>query len=255
MTASIASLVSDLRRLGVERGGVLLVHVGFRALGLVENGPVGLITALRDVLGPDGTLVMPSWSGDDETPFDPASSPADASLGVTAEKFWRQPGVARAQHAFACAAIGPHAERILADPLPLPPHGVASPVGRVHEMDGQVLLIGCLHDANTTLHLAELMGGAPYRTPKYLTVIENGAHKRIDYGENDHCCQRFELADSWLTSLGLQREGRVASAHARLARSRDIVSVVLEELSRDPLVFLHPAEDACEECNEARASL
>ena len=54
---------------------------------------------------------------------------------------------------------------------------------------------------------------------------------------------------------GLQREGRVAAAHARLARSRDIVSVVLEELSRDPLIFLHPAEDECEECNDARASL
>ena len=37
MAASIASLVSDLRTLGVEPGGVLLTHVGFRALGLVEN--------------------------------------------------------------------------------------------------------------------------------------------------------------------------------------------------------------------------
>jgi len=255
MAASIASLVSDLRTLGVEPGGVLLTHIGFRALGLVENGPLGLIAALREAVGPDGTLVMPSWSGDDDTPFDHASSPADPALGVTADLFWRQPGVKRAQHHFAGAAIGPHAARILADPLPLPPHGEASPVGRVHELDGHVLLIGCLHDADTTLHLAELIGGAPYRRPKHITVLENGAHKRIDFGENDHCCQRFELADMWLTSQGLQREGRVGAAHARLARSRDIVSVVLEELSRDPLVFLHPAEDECEECNDARASL
>jgi aminoglycoside N3'-acetyltransferase len=255
MTASIAALASQLRTLGVEPGGVLLVHVGFRALGLVENGPLGLIAALREAIGPDGTLVMPSWSGDDDTPFDPASSPADPALGVTAEHFWRQPGVKRAPHHFAGAAIGPHADRILSDPLPLPPHGEMSPVGRVHELDGQVLLIGCLHDADTTIHLAELIGGAPYRRPKYITVVENGAHRRIDYGENDHCCQRFELADSWLASQGLQREGRVGAAHARLARSRDIVSVVLEELGRDPLIFLHPAEDECEECNDARASL
>jgi aminoglycoside 3-N-acetyltransferase len=59
----------------------------------------------------------------------------------------------------------------------------------------------------------------------------------------------------WLASQGLQREGRVGAAHARLARSRDIVSVVLEELRRDPLVFLHPAEDECEECDDARDSL
>jgi aminoglycoside 3-N-acetyltransferase len=255
MTASIASLASQLYALGVEPGGVLLVHTAFRALGPVEDGPLGLIAALQDVLGPEGTLVMPSWSGEDDTPFDHLNSPADASLGATADLFWRQPGVKRSPHHFACAALGPHAERILADPLPLPPHGPESPVGRVHELGGQVLLVGCLHDADTTIHLAELIGGAPYRSPKYLTVMENGSPRRIDYGENDHCCQRFNLADGWLSSQGLQREGSVGQARARLARARDIVAVVGEELERDPLVFLHPPEDACEECDEARASL
>ncbi len=255
MTASIASLAYQLRALGVMPGGVLLTHIGFRALGAVESGPLGLITALRQAIGADGTLVMPSWSGDDDTPFDAATSPADASLGVTADLFWRQPGVKRSQHHFACAAIGPMADRILADPLPLPPHGEKSPVGRVHELDGQVLLVGCRHDSDTTIHLAELIGGVAYRSIKHLTVLEGGAHRRIDYGENDHCCQRFDLVDSWLTAQGMQREGRVGAAHARLARSHDIVSVVLEELDRDPLIFLHPVQAACGECDEARASL
>jgi hypothetical protein len=33
------------------------------------------------------------------------------------------------------------------------------------------------------------------------------------------------------------------------------VRVVVERLADDPLLFLHPPEDACSECDEARASV
>ena len=246
-------VAEQLRALGVQPGGVLLVHTSFRAVRPVEGGPTGLIEALRMALGPAGTLVMPAWTGDDGF-FDPAVTPAAEDLGVVADTFWRMPGVARSSHPFAFAAAGPRAAEITGDPLPLPPHIPASPVGRVHDADGQVLLLGVSHDADTTLHLAELMAGVPYRQPRHITVLRDGAPVRIHYGENDHCCQRFALADGWLRERGLQREGRVGHADARLVRARDVVRVAREHLSGDPLVFLHPAGARCEECDEARAS-
>jgi aminoglycoside 3-N-acetyltransferase len=251
---SSAEVTSQLRSLGVKRGGVLLVHISFRAVRPVAGGPSGLIDALRDALGPEGTLVMPSWTELDDEPFDASATPSARDLGVVAQTFWRLPGVRRSDHFHAFAAVGPQAAIITADPLPLPPHIPASPVGRVHDLDGQVLLLGVGHDANTTLHLAELMAGVPYRTPSYCTVLENGRPTRVDYGENNHCCVRFALADDWLRARGLQAEGRVGRAHARLAKSRDIVAVALENLSKDPLLFLHPVAAGCEECNEARQS-
>ena len=129
-----------------------------------------------------------------------------------AETFWRLPGVVRSNHPFAFAAAGPQAEWITSTPLPLPPHTPDSPVGRVHAFDGQVLLLGVGHDANTMLHLAELLAGVPYRIPKHITVLQDGRPVRIDYGENDHCCARFALADEWLRARGLQFEGRVGHA-------------------------------------------
>jgi aminoglycoside 3-N-acetyltransferase-4 len=252
--SSKAEVVDQLRSLGVEAGGVLLVHASFRALRPVEGGPVGLIEALREALGA-GTLVMPSWTGDDDQPFDPAATPASPDLGIVADIFWRLPGVLRSAHPFACAATGRQAARIVADPLPLPPHSPESPVGRAHELDGQVLLIGVGHDANTTLHLAELLAGAPYRVPKHVNVVQDGRPVRVAYGENDHCCARFALADDWLRAKNLQAEGGVGHAHARLARARDIVRVAHEHLARDPLIFLHPAEAGCAECDEARATV
>jgi aminoglycoside N3'-acetyltransferase len=234
---------------------VLLVHTAFTAVRPVEGGPLGLIEALRDTLGSDGTLVMPSMSDNDDVAFDPATGASAPDLGIVPALFWRIPGVARSNHPFAFAAIGPHAAAITADPLPLPPHIAASPVGRVHDLDGQVLLLGCGHDANTTLHLAEIVGGARYRVPRHCTVSKDGRAVRIDYGENDHCCERFALADEWLRLRGLQSEGRVGHAHARLMRSQDVVRIAVENLKRDPLVFLHPASASCDQCDAARASL
>ncbi|MFO7278343.1 MAG: AAC(3)-IV family aminoglycoside N-acetyltransferase [Pseudomonadota bacterium] len=252
---SKAEIVRQLRALGVKPGGILLVHTSFRAVRPVEGGPRGLIEALREALGPDGTLVMPSWSGDDDVPFDPKTSPAAPDLGVVANTFWRMPGVLRGEHCFACAAVGPQAAQIVCEPLSLPPHGPASPVGRVHELGGQVLLLGVGHEADTTLHLAEVLAGVPYRIQKHYTVVRDGKLERIAYGENDHCCARFALADEWLRSRRLQHEGRVGHAHARLAKASDIVAVTLEQLARDPLLFLHSPEDECAECDAARASI
>ena len=254
--ASRGELAGQLAELGVTPGGVLLVHTSFRAVRPVEGGPGGLVDALADALGPGGTLVMPSWGDDDDRPFEPATTPAAADLGVVADAFWRRPGVARSAHPFAFAARGPAAARVTGDPLPIPPHGPESPVGRVHELDGQVLLLGVGHDANTTLHLAEAVAGVPYRTEKHCTVAgADGRARRVEYGETDHCCERFALADDWLRPRGAQREGRVGAAAARLVRARDLVAVAVERLAADPLVFLHAAGAGCGECDLARRSV
>src|SRR5688572_3166751 len=246
-------LTRQLHALGVERGGVLLVHTAFSKLGPVDGGPAGLIAALRDALGPDGTLVMPSMSDNDDAPFDAAKA-ACLGVGVLADTFWRLPGVLRSDNPHAFAAIGPRAPKITALHSLDVPHGVDSPVGRIHELDGQVLLLGVGHEADTTIHLAEALAGVRYRRRKYLTVLEGGRAVRYEYGETDHCCANFNLMDAWLDDAGLQRRGSVARGEARLARSRDIVDAALGRLLEDETLFLHPP-GVDSECDEARASL
>lgn len=252
-TISSSQLTQQLLDLGVTPGSVLLVHCAFSKVKPVENGPVGLITALQSALGPNGTLVMPSMSDDDEQPFNPRMTPC-LGMGVVANTFWHLPNVLRSDSPHAFAASGPHAARIMAaHPIDVP-HGLDSPVGRVYDLDGQVLLLGVDHDANTTIHLAEYLAGVRYRRKKYLFLLQNGQPVRFDYEEIDHCCQNFQLVNQWLEARNLQRWGRVGHAEARLARSRDIVDVVVEHLQHDETVFLHPVGvDA--ECDEARASL
>lgn len=246
-------LTSQLHQLGVRPGEVLLVHTAFSKVAPVEGGPLGLIAALEAAVGQRGTLVMPSMSDDDDHPFDPATTPCHG-MGVVADSFWRLPGVSRSDSPHAFAAYGPAAAAMTA-PHPLDvPHGLDSPVGRVYEMDGQILLLGVGHDANTTIHLAETMAGVRYRRPKHLTVVRDGEIARYEYGEIDHCCENFHLMDGWLDAEQRQRRGVVGHAEARLVRSRDVVSTALAQLQADETVFLHPP-GVDSECDEARASM
>ncbi|BCX05556.1 MAG: aminoglycoside 3-N-acetyltransferase [Candidatus Roseilinea sp.] len=246
-------LVRQLRDLDVQPGSVLLVHTAFSRVKPVEGGPLGLIEALRAALGPDGTLVMPSMTDDDEALFDPRSSPC-LGMGIVADTFWRLPDVLRSDSPHAFAAAGPHAAEITAPHPPDFPHGPDSPVDRVLARDGQVLLLGIGHTANTTIHLAEYLGGARYRINKQVLILHDGRPMRLDYGEIDHCCRNFALVDAWLDARGLQRRGIVGYAEARLARSRDIVDVVSAQVRANPTVFLHPP-GVDEECDEAWDSL
>lgn len=246
-------LAQQLLELGVAAGGVLLVHTSFSKVRPVEGGPEGLISALRTALGQDGTLVMPSMSYDDDHPFDKTKSHCN-EMGVLADTFWRQPDVLRSDNNHAFAAVGPLAEKITA-PHPIDiPHGIDSPVGRVYELDGQVLLLGVDHMSNTTIHLAENQAGVRYRREKHVTILKEGKASRFEYREIDHCCQKFSLVEKWLDEKGLQRRGKVGNARARLIRSLDIVETVTERLKANETTFLHP-QGVDEECDDAWRSI
>jgi aminoglycoside 3-N-acetyltransferase len=252
-TIGSAELREQLLALGVEPGAVLVVHTAFSQVAPVRDGPRGLIKALLAAVGPEGTLVMPSMSDDDALPFDSRETSC-LGMGIVAETFWRLPDVLRSDNPHAFAAMGPRAAEILA-PHPLDvPHGRNSPIGRVHALDGQVLLLGVGHDANTTVHLAENLAGVRYRRAKWLTVLRDGRPARHDYREIDHCCENFRLLDSWLDAEGRQDRRVVGHAPARLARSRHIVAAALIRLRENETVFLHPP-GVDSECDEARGSL
>ena len=246
-------LTEQLLSLGVISGGVLLVHCAFSRVKPVENGPLGLIAALQNAIGSDGTLVMPSMMDDDEHPFDVQKTPC-GGMGVVADTFWRLEGVLRSDSPHAFAARGPQAAQIIA-PHPVDiPHGLDSPVGRVYEIDGQVLLLGVGHDSNTSIHLAENIAGVRYRRKKHVLLLEDDQVKRFDYAEIDHCCQNFNLVDVWLDAANLQRKGYVGHAEARLVRSSELVQLVTDQLQANQTVFLHPI-GVDEQCDDARASI
>jgi aminoglycoside 3-N-acetyltransferase len=59
-----ADIAGDLRARGLEPNGVLLRHASLRVMGLVAGGAATVVEAVRDVLGPAGTLVAPTTTAE-----------------------------------------------------------------------------------------------------------------------------------------------------------------------------------------------
>lgn len=59
---AIADAVSLLRSLGLTEGDKVFVHVFLPSLGLIEDGLAGLHRAFLQVLGPEGILIVPTFT-------------------------------------------------------------------------------------------------------------------------------------------------------------------------------------------------
>ena len=60
--ATVSTLLEDLRALGIREGETLMVHSSLSAIGWVAGREHAVVLALQQVLGDEGTLVMPSHS-------------------------------------------------------------------------------------------------------------------------------------------------------------------------------------------------
>lgn len=205
--ATIESLRAVLGEVGIEPGDVLLVHSSLSALGWVCGGAPAVIEALLLTLTPNGTLVMPAHSGaltdpsgwdnppvpeswweeirSSMPPFDPRRTPT-RMVGAIAGTFRSWPGVLRSEHPTASmSAFGRHAERIVAEHALDDAMGERSPLARVYDLDGKILLLGVGHDKNTSLHLAErkAFGASQVRRRNGSPIVANGERRWIEYDE------------------------------------------------------------------------
>lgn len=247
---TVASLVDDLRDLGVEAGDTLLIHSSLSALGWVCGGAPAVVDALQEVLTDDGTLVMPTHTGyTDPTGWEkppvpdewvkpiretmPAYRPAvtpTRNMGAIPECFRGYPGVHRSAHpAVSFAAWGAGAEEIVADHALDYGLGDRSPLARLYDRDGGVLLLGVGHEANTSLHLAEHRAAFPKEVVKNGgPIVENGERKWVEYETIEEDTDDFaDVGADFERRVGLRQDG-VGAATAKLASQRALVDFAVE---------------------------
>jgi aminoglycoside 3-N-acetyltransferase len=251
--ATVESIRQDLTRLGMETGMVLLVHSSLRALGWVSGGPVAVILALEQVLGPQGTLVMPTHSGDLSDPANWQNPPVPKDwwaiiresmpaynkdltptrkMGRLPETFRKQGGVLRSHHPqVSFAAWGAEARKVTEGHALDFGLGEGSPLARIYDLAGYVLLLGVGYDNNTSFHLAE--GRASFPGKKTITsgapIFKDGKRVWVEIKDIELDVSDFhELGESFEQEKSCVRHGRVAQARCRLMPQRELVDYAVQ---------------------------
>ena len=258
--ATIDSLQADFRALGIRSGMVLLVHSSLSAMGWVCGGAVAVIIVLQEILGATGTLVMPTHSTDLTEPsqwenppvpeswwaviretmpaYQPDLTPT-RSMGVIAETFRKQKGVLRSAHPHHSFCAHGHQAAHITDNHSLEfGLGEGSPLAKIYDLDGFVLLLGAGHDSNTSMHLAEYR--ATYPTKR---IVQEGAPISTADSRRWTTFENIDLDSSDFEKIGVDflgsdvghevHRGKVGLANCQLIPQRAVVDFTVDWLEKN----------------------
>ena len=198
-------VLDALEKVGVSKNQTIMVHTSLSSLGYVCGVAQIIIEALLESVGTNGTIMMPtqSWKNldpdtgvhwtepkewwpiirDNWPAYDPNITPTN-TMGAVAEMFRKWPGTLRSNHpARSVAAKGKYAEYLTSNHDLFNIFGDGSPIGKLYELDGYVLLIGVGYDKNTSLHLADVKAQYPgkHNTIEHSAIMENGQRVWKEY--------------------------------------------------------------------------
>ena len=254
---NVATLLRDLRILGIAPGDVVMVHASLKALGPVVGGAQAVVAALLDSVAPGGTLMgYASW---DRSPyaetlngatlsaseraawpaFDPATAGVYRGFGLLNAFLCAAPGAVRSAHPDASmVAVGTRAAALIGEHRLGQAFGPGSPLERLVAMGGKVLLLGAPLDAVTVLHYAEAIAAIPGKrgvTYEMPMLDETGAKvwRRAEEFDSNGILDRFaedgamdavETIARLYVAEGRGRAGRVGRASCHLFDAGDIVA-------------------------------
>ena len=228
-----------------------MVHAALRTVGPIIGGPDALIAALVDGVGPAGTILgYTDWQGQDDVdagldradipPFDPESSRAARENGWFPEALRTTPGALRSGNPGASvAALGARAAWFTAHhPLDYG-YGPGSPLAKLVEVRGKVLMLGAPLDTITLLHHAEHLASIPgKRIKRYeAPILVAGRPVWRDFEEFDTSHPVIEgLDEDYFATIVAQfpgsRHGRIGTAASVLVPAADIVAFAIGWLER-----------------------
>lgn len=250
-------IARGFQSLGLDTKSCILVHASLSAFGHVEGGAG---TVCRALLRTCGTVMMPaftfdgsglpfgppgllrpnnaffnaeSWEEFDASvhgirPFSP-NTPVDEDIGVIAETFRSLSSVHRSGHPLmSFAASGAEAIRLVDSQQLVSP---LAPIQMLADLDGDVLLLGVGHWANTAIHLGEQLTGRS-RFWRYGVIADD---IWVELPNMPGSSSGFAGLDD---SLNPVTQTMIGSCLARRFKVRDVLCQVKEMIEDNPAALL-----------------
>ena len=249
------SLVQELSALGLRAGTTVMVHSSLGKVGWTVGGPVTVIRALLEVLGPDGTLVMPAESPNVSGPsdwndervkaewhdkicehlpiFDPLTTPT--TMGAIPEAFRTYPGTLRSNHPLvSVCANGSLASKITKEHSLEFCEGRGTPFEKLYDIDAQTLLLGVGFNRCTSLHYAESLVPQRRTTTHRYPMNVNGKRMWVESADmaNDDGVHFPIVGDQFAAATAI-RAGKVGDADSLLFSTRKLVDFAESYFARE----------------------
>jgi aminoglycoside 3-N-acetyltransferase len=252
---TVASLVADLRDLGVRAGETLLVHSSLQSVGWVAGGAQAVVEALAEAVSSGGTVVVPTHTGqytdpagwsnppvpddwvarirESMPPYRPDVTPS-RDVGAVPECLRTYPDAVRSGHpVYSFAARGTDAASVVGDHELDRGLGEGSPLARVYDRGGRVLLLGVGHGVNTSIHLAEYRADVPVETrTDTAPVLRDGDRVVARFEDVEIDSDDFPAVGADYEREVGARTGAVGAAEATLVDQRSLVDFAVEWLER-----------------------
>jgi aminoglycoside 3-N-acetyltransferase len=239
---TLAQVVESLTAVGIRAGDGVLVHAAIQYLGKPVGGVDMYRQAFDKVLGPDGTLAVPTFTfvfarGQ---VYDPGNTPSE-QMGVFAEHIRALPNAVRSPHPLqSVAVIGRHAAEIASRDTSSAFDPGSSFEGML-DLDFTMVLLGASIRVASIVHYSEQKAKVSYRVWKTF----NGPIIRAGVAEPATCRMfardlvldprnDFTPVQVLLESRGLWRQVKLNYGTVAACRLREVVAAADDLLKEDP---------------------
>ncbi len=238
-TVTKSDIVRGLRNLGVKAGMAVEVHCSLHSFGHVEDGAITLIEALKQVVGNNGAIVMPSFTLSANQPLNEIDTKLGLTLkikilqtdeersgmGIVSDTFRKLPDTVTGQGLFRVSAWGKDAE--------------IHSLGFQHliDMDGWALLLGVDIYRLSAMHYVE--DSLPDEIKKMFMPPEEA---RKLYPENQWFIEGWKPpVKPWYTiqdkayEKGMITDGMIGDCKCMFFKVKDVIGLYRQALQSDPL--------------------
>lgn len=241
-----ASLMLQMKELGLHSKGTILVHSSFKSIGRVQGGAETVLEALEEYMS-EGLLVLPThtWAyiNADNPRFSVMDSPS--CIGILPELFRKRSGVVRSWHpTHSVAALGRDAlEFIAGDERWNTPCARGSVWGKLLDRRAQIVLLGVDLRRNTFIHGIEEWADIPGRMTddceKLYTITPTGEEIAVPSRRHSGLSwsQHFWKVERVLEAGGALQRGGFGDASVMVCDTVGTTEILSAMLSENPHLF------------------
>lgn len=247
-----SQIESDLLNLGLKSGDTVIVHSSLSKMGFVLGGERAVIDSLMKVVTEKGNLVMPAHSStltepmhwenppipkewwqlyrEESKPFDINLTPT-SWMGKIPELFRQYPNVYRSNHpSNSFSAWGINAKEMIETHSLGEAFGTGSPLQKIYDFNGKVLLLGVDHDSNTSMHLAESKIKSFPKEKQGAPMLVNNKREWIEFEERIYDNDDFLKIGLLFEKENQVSKGNVGQAECKLMNQKELVDYTLEKI-------------------------